>query len=67
VSDDGFDVAGDTCTWRVRWQGVRLKAENKRVFMFCSYGTIFIFGKQYLANEQQEELRRLGGLGPDTA
>jgi hypothetical protein len=63
VKGDGFDVAGDACGWRVSWHGVRLKGENKRVFMLCSYGRIFIFAKQYLTNQQREELRRLSGLG----
>jgi hypothetical protein len=63
VRDDGFDVTGDGCSWRVAWQGVRLKSEGKRVFMLCSYGTVFIFGKQYLTDEQQTKLRDLSGLG----
>jgi len=66
VNEDGFDVAGDTCSWRVKWQGVRFKGENERVFMFYSYGTVFMFGKQYLTNEQQRELRSLSGLSDCT-
>jgi hypothetical protein len=66
VNDEGFDVVCDTCTWRVKWQGVRLRGESNRVFMFCSFGTIFIFGKQYLKDEQQETLRSLSGLGRQT-
>lgn len=63
VTWDGFEVAGDMCSWRVQWQGIRLRGEDKRVFMFCSFGTIFMFGKQYMTNEQQENLRSLSGLG----
>jgi hypothetical protein len=66
VNEDGFDVAGDICSWRTGWQGVRWKGENKRVFMFYSHGTVFAFGKQYLTSEQQGELRSLSGLGDDT-
>jgi hypothetical protein len=64
LGEHGFDVTGDGCSWRVEWQGVRFKGENKRVFMVCSFGTIFIFSKQYLTNHQQAELRGLAGLGP---
>ena len=62
INEDGLDVAGDANIWQVKWQGVRWKGEDKRVFMFYSYGTIFIFGKQYLTRDQQEEMRMLGGL-----
>jgi hypothetical protein len=66
LNEDGFDVAGDTCSWRVKWQGVRWNGENERVFMLYSQGTVFIFGKQYLTTEQQTELRSLSGLGDRT-
>ena len=47
----------------VQWQGIGLKGENEKVFMICSTGgTIFMFGKKYLTDEQQQELRRLSGL-----
>ena len=62
VGEDGFEVVGDTCTWRVQWPGVSVKGENERVFVFSSYGTLFIFGKEYLSSEQQRELRRVSGL-----
>jgi hypothetical protein len=58
VNEDGFEVTGDLCSWRIRWPGVRLKCENKRVFMLYSAGTIFMFGKKYLNDEQQQELRQ---------
>jgi hypothetical protein len=64
ANEDGFEVMGDLYSWRVRWPGVRLKGENERVFMLYSQGTIFMFGKTYLNNEQQQELRRLSGLTP---
>ncbi|HXJ89322.1 MAG TPA: hypothetical protein VMS18_21065 [Candidatus Binatia bacterium] len=62
MNEDGFEVTGEYCCWRVRWPGVRLKGENERVFVICSAGTIFMFGKRYLADEQQKELRRFSGL-----
>jgi hypothetical protein len=62
VSEDGFEVIEDSCSWRVRWSAVRLKGENERVFMLYSQGTIFMFGKKYLNSEQQQHLRRLSGL-----
>jgi hypothetical protein len=66
ANQDGFEVTGDLYSWRVRWPGVRLKAENEHVFMLYSQGTIFMFGKKFLSSEQQEELRRLSGLMSDT-
>jgi hypothetical protein len=62
VGEDGFEVAGDQCSWRIRWSGVREKGENGQFFMFYSHGTLFVFGKEYLNSEQQEHLRRLSGL-----
>lgn len=63
VSQDRFEVVGENCTWQVQWSGVRLKGENEKVFVFCSTGgTIFMFGKKYLTDEQQQELRRLAGF-----
>ncbi|HXQ26667.1 MAG TPA: YcxB family protein [Candidatus Acidoferrales bacterium] len=62
VDENGFEVKGDFCDWRVRWPGVRLKGEDDRVFIFTSGGTIFTFGKKYLNSGQQQELRRLSGL-----
>ena len=63
VNDDSFEVTGELCSWRVRWPGVQLKGESEHIFMLYSEGTIFMFGKKYLSNEQQQELRRLSGLG----
>ena len=62
VTDAGFEVAGEFCTWRVQWPGVELKGENEKVLMICSGGTVFMFGKKYLTGQQQDELRRLAGL-----
>ena len=62
VSEDGFEESGDYRSSRVQWRGVRLKGENDRVFMLYSGGSIFIFGKKYLNEEQQQELRKLAGL-----
>src|SRR5215813_4434903 len=62
VNQDGFEVATALQSWRVKWQGVGIKAEDDRIFVFYSQGTIFTFGKQYLTAEQQAELRRLSGM-----
>lgn len=62
VSEDGFEVTGDQCGWRVRWPGVSVKGENEQVFSLYSHGILFIFGKKYLNTEQQEHLRRLSGM-----
>jgi hypothetical protein len=64
VGEDGFEVTGDVCSWRVRWSGVCVKGENEQVFMLYSHGTMFMFGKKFLSSEQKEELRRLSGLMP---
>lgn len=62
VTAEGFEVAGESCSWRVRWPGVQLKGENEKVFMICSAGTIFMFGKKYLTDQQKQELCKLAGL-----
>lgn len=61
VNANGIEVADELRSWRVLWPGVRVKAENKDIFLFYS-GTLFIFAKKYLTDEQQSELRRLSGL-----
>jgi hypothetical protein len=58
LDDNGFSVSGDSCSWRVPWTEVHLKGENKKVFIFNAKGSIFIFGKKYLTDEQQKEVRR---------
>jgi hypothetical protein len=62
VDENGFEIRGDFCEWRVSWPGVGRKGENDKVFIFTSEGTIFIFGKKYLNSGQEEELRRVSGL-----
>ena len=62
VSEEGFKVIGEFCDWFIRWAGVTLKGEDKHVFMLYSEGTIFMFGKKHLTEEQQSELRKLAGL-----
>jgi hypothetical protein len=58
LDENGFSVSGDACGWRVLWTEALLKGEDKRVFMFSGKGTIFIFGKQYLTDEQQKGIRQ---------
>ena len=60
VDETGFSVIGDGCSWRVPWPEVRLKGEDPRVFMFTAKGTIFMFGKRYLTDEQQKAIRHFG-------
>ncbi len=62
VDADAIEVRDDLFSWRVRWPGVRLKAENDQMFMLYAAGTIFMFGKKYLTEAQQLELRRLCGF-----
>lgn len=62
VNENGFEIKGEFCDWRVRWPGVILKGEDKQVFIFVSGGTIFIFGTKFLNGEQQKDLRKLSGL-----
>jgi hypothetical protein len=62
VNENGFEVTGDLRRWYVQWPAVRLKGENARVFIFYTPSTIFMFGKKYLSDEQQKELRKLCGL-----
>ena len=62
VDEQWLQVVGEEGGWRVRWQDVSPKGENPDVFMFHALGTLFIFAKRYLTNEQQRELRALAGL-----
>jgi hypothetical protein len=64
ANEDGFEVTADLYSWSVRWPGLRLKAENQQVFMLYSQGSIFMLGKKFLTDEQQQELRTLSGLTP---
>lgn len=64
INSAGFEVVGELCSWKVEWPGVRCKGENDKVFVLCSAGTVFMFGKKYLSDPQQQELRRLSGLAP---
>jgi hypothetical protein len=68
VDAGGFEVIGEQSTWRMRWTDIARKGEDNRVFMFCySGGVLFIFGKRYIDEKQQESLRSLAGLSPCTA
>lgn len=62
LTEDGFLVTGENRTWNNRWTEVSPKGEDSRVFMLFSQGTLFIFAKRYLAEEQQGRLRILAGL-----
>lgn len=65
LNQDGFEVTGELRSWRVRWEGVQLKGENELVFILNSAGTLFMFGRKYLNNEQQVEFRRLSRLATE--
>lgn len=58
LDEGGFSVTGDACNWRVGWPEVRFKGEDNLVFMLTGKGTVFIFGKKYLTEEQQSAVRR---------
>jgi len=62
IDEGGFQVAGENRTWNHRWAEVSPKGEDGQVFMLFANGTLFIFAKRYLADEQQETLRILAGL-----
>jgi len=62
LNEDGFQVAGNYCTWHNRWANASPKGEDDRVFMFFCHGTLFIFAKRHLADEDQQNLRTLSGL-----
>jgi hypothetical protein len=62
LDENGFSVIGDSCSWRVLWSEASLKGENERVFMFNAKATLFIFGKKYLTDEQQKEIRRFAAM-----
>ena len=62
LNEEGLEVNGDLCSWRAPWRGVSVKGEDKSVFMLYVEGTLFIFGKKYLTDEQQHELRRLAAI-----
>jgi hypothetical protein len=62
LDEHGFSVSGDSCSWQMPWNEAQHKGEDKRVFMFRGKGTIFIFGKQYLTDEQQREIRQFAAL-----
>lgn len=59
IDEHALQIETANWGWRVPWDGVRQKAENDRVFMIYSFGTMFILGKRYLGPEQQREIRRL--------
>jgi hypothetical protein len=63
VTDEGLSVKGDAESWQFKWTAVRAKGESQRIFIFViRAGTVFMFGKQYLSDDQQKELRSLSGL-----
>jgi hypothetical protein len=62
LDKDGFLVTDDACSWHVLWTEVLFNGEDKRVFMFSGKGTIFIFGKRYLPDEQQIAIRQLTAM-----
>jgi len=62
LDERGFSVNGDGCSWRVSWSEARLRGEDQRVFMFSGKGTIFIFGKKYLTDEQKREVRQFATM-----
>jgi non-ribosomal peptide synthetase component F len=62
VTESGFEVIGELCSWHVLWNGVKLMGESNSVFVFYSANTVFGFGKRFLSEAQQEELRRLSGI-----
>jgi hypothetical protein len=62
LDENGFSVSGDACSWRVLWTEALLKGEDKHVFIFSGKGSIFIFGKKYLTDEQQKATRQFAAV-----
>lgn len=65
LNQEGFKVEGPNRSWKNPWTDVSSKGEDHQVFMFLSHGTLFIFAKRYLAEEQRQTLRMLAGLPVD--
>jgi len=59
VDAEGFAVQGADVQWRVKWSAVEFKAEDDVVFALCAANSIFMFGKRFLTDGQQAELRTL--------
>lgn len=66
IDSQGMNVTGDDCGWKVLWKGVNVKGEDKLVFVVFAANTIFIFGKKYLTQDQQDEFRGLAGLASNS-
>lgn len=62
VDEEGLNIAGDDTTWSREWPDISSKGEDKQLFMFYSRGTLFIFAKLYLTDEQQRALRSLTSI-----
>jgi len=62
LNENGLHVSGDMCTWQVPWAEVQSRGEDERVFMFSVKGTVFVFGKHYLTDDQQKEIRQFAAL-----
>ncbi|HWX39092.1 MAG TPA: YcxB family protein [Candidatus Sulfotelmatobacter sp.] len=63
INERGFEITGNVCNWRVSWPGVLVKGEDDRAFVLYSEGgTLFMFSKKYLNQEQLHEIRKLSGL-----
>jgi hypothetical protein len=62
VNGEGLNITGDNEKWSRPWADISSRGEDKRLFMFYSRGTLFIFPKQYLNDEQQQELRSLASV-----
>ena len=62
VTQDGINVEGSLQGWKVKWPALTLRGENDKLFLLYCYPTVFIFGKRFLSNDQQGELRKLAGL-----
>jgi hypothetical protein len=64
ADEKGFEVNADTWNRRIQWSDISLKGENKHVFIVYPESFIYMIGKQYLTEEQQQEFRKLAGLTP---
>ena len=62
VDEGGIEAKEEFFCMTTKWAGVKLKAESDLMFIYSASDRIFMFGKQYLSSEQQQDLRKLSGL-----
>jgi hypothetical protein len=57
VDEVGIEVVGDEAEWRMKWSYIKARREGKISFCFDGQTVMFIYGKRFLTEAQQENLR----------